>query len=483
MKKLLSGTLANLLLLQALASCAADETENPVNNAGSVQTEANETSSDTETESDVPVFPEMTFNGEDICFLTEYRNGDIYASIEIYAEGIDGTLINDAVYERNQLIEGQFDILITQERLNNADKVAATSILAQDNAYDVVMPYLNASTRNALEGYYLDLNTVDNLHLENKWWDQNANETLRIKNKLYFSTGDISILDNECMLVLFFNKPMIRDFQLDSPYDLVKEGKWTIDVLQDMSETINHDLNGDGEMTLEDDRFGLYVFPNTPMALFFASGEKITALDAEGNQQLVMYNERSADVINRIMELTLSDNVISGDYVLSEEALMQGRLLFGAWALTEIASLRDSEQDFGILPFPKYDEAQERYHCIISTILTPMVSIPVTNAEPDKAGLILEAMAYYSVDTLTHAYYDKALNGRYIRDTESSEMFDIMFASAVYDFGYIFNVGGLGNLLETMFNKKSTAFTSSYKRMSKKALNEIETIFGEAAVN
>jgi len=236
-------------------------------------------------------------------------------------------------------------------------------------------------------------------------------------------------------------------------------------------------------MTLEDDRFGLYVFPNTPMALFFASGENITAPDAEGNQQLVMYNERSVDVINKVMELTLSDNVISGDYIVSEQALMQGRLLFGAWALTEISSLRESEQDFGILPFPKYDLAQENYHCIISTSLTPMASIPVTNPEPDKAGLILEAMAYYSVDTLTYAYYDKALNGRYIRDTESGEMFDIMFQSAVYDFGYIFNVGGLGNLLENMFTRKSTEFSSAFNRMAKKAQTEIEIIFAAPVDN
>jgi len=439
---------------------------------------------ESETEPAGPVFPDITYNGEDICFLTEdWRFGDIYDSIEIYSEGIDGTLINDAVYTRNLKVEEQFDVHITQEHLPLAHEAARNSIAAQDQAYDVVMPYLNSSTTNALEGYYLDLNKVENLHLENAWWDQNANETLQIRNALYFSTGDINILDNECMLVLFFNKPLIRDFQLDSPYELVKEGKWTLDALTNMIEMVNHDLNGDGKMTLEDDRFGLYVFANTPMAMFFASGENITSPDAQGNQQLVMYNERAVDVIDKVMTLTLSDTVITGDYMVSEQALMQGRLLFGAWALTEIASLRESEQDFGILPFPKYDLAQDRYHCIISTGLTPMVSLPVTNPAPEKAGLILEAMAYYSVDTLTHAYYDKALNSRYIRDSESSEMFDIMFQSAVYDFGYIFDVGGLGNLLENMFSSKSTEFSSAYSRMEQKALTEIESIFAEPAEN
>lgn len=147
---------------------------------------------------------------------------------------------------------------------------------------------------------------------------------------------------------------------------------------------------------------------------------------------------------------------MSCDYTISLKAFQEGRLLFGAWALTEIQSLRNCEQDFGVLPFPKYDEAQKNYHCIISTGLTPAVSIPITNPNPSQAGLILEAMAYYSVDTVTHAYYDLSLNSRFIRDEESSEMFDIMFANSVYDFGYIIDVGGLGMILRICSITKRT---------------------------
>lgn len=168
---------------------------------------------------------------------------------------------------------------------------------------------------------------------------------------------------------------------------------------------------------------------------------------------------------------------MSCDYTISLKAFREGRLLFGAWALTEIQSLRNCEQDFGVLPFPKYDEAQENYHCIISTSLTPAVSIPITNPNPSQAGLILEAMTYYSVDTVTHVYYDLSLNSRFIRDEESSEMFDIMFANSVYDFGYIFDVGGLGMILENMFYNKKNTFSSRYASMEKKALAALEDIF------
>lgn len=35
-----------------------------------------------------------------------------------------------------------------------------------------------------------------------------------------------------------------------------------------MRDIVNADLNGDGVMKPDDDRFGLYVFPNTPLAMF-----------------------------------------------------------------------------------------------------------------------------------------------------------------------------------------------------------------------
>ena len=473
MKTTASKITGLLILASIFVSCGAESTGTP-NTTESVST----TTTAAETDANHPVFPEISYDGDEILFLTEdWRFGDIYDSKEIYAESIDGSLINDAVYNRNQRVQEQFDVVIKAEILPLASEVAFQNIMAGDNTYDVVMPYLNSSVVNALEGLYLDLNCIENLHLENSWWDQNANKILQIDDKLYFTTGDISILDNECMLVLFFNKTVIADFDLESPYDLVKNGTWTLDALVEMRDTVNADLNGDGVLKPDDDRFGLYVFANTPLAMFFASGERIVSADANGKQQLVMYNDRSASVIDRCMEVSLDERNMSCDYTISLKAFQEGRLLFGAWALTEIQSLRNCEQDFGVLPFPKYDEAQENYHCIISTSLTPAVSIPITNPNPSQAGLILEAMAYYSVDTVTHAYYDLSLNSRFIRDEESSEMFDIMFANSVYDFGYIFDVGGLGMILENMFYNKKNTFSSRYASMEKKALAALEDIF------
>lgn len=85
------------------------------------------------------------------------------------------------------------------------------------------------------------------------WWDQRANEDLTVGGKLYFTTGDISILDNMCTMVLFFNKQLIEDNSLDDPYELVKNGTWTLDKLFAMSEKVANDLDGDQQMSIEND--------------------------------------------------------------------------------------------------------------------------------------------------------------------------------------------------------------------------------------
>jgi len=152
MKTTTSKITALLILASIFVSCGAESTGTP-NTTESVST----TTAAAETDANHPVFPEISYDGDEILFLTEdWRFGDIYDSKEIYAESIDGSLINDAVYNRNQRVQEQFDVVIKAEMLPLANEVAFQNIMAGDNTYDVVMPYLNSSVVNALEGLYGD---------------------------------------------------------------------------------------------------------------------------------------------------------------------------------------------------------------------------------------------------------------------------------------------------------------------------------------
>ena len=75
---------------------------------------------------------------------------------------------------------------------------------------------------------------------------------------------------------------------------------------------------------------------------------------------------------------------------------------------------------------------------------------------------MLEELAYQGLQLLTPAFYDQTLVGRYVRDEESAEMLDIIFATHVYDLGSYYKIGGYNSHLSKQFVNR-TPLTSLYE--------------------
>jgi hypothetical protein len=403
-----------------------------------------------------------------------------YQSREIGADEETGEIINDAVYKRNMLVEQALDVRIAAVKSNAVMADAKRSIIAGAQDYDVVMPIVDEAVKGIQPGLFYNLLSVPYLDLEKPWWDSRAVENLTIDDNCYFATGDISILDNECTMVIFFNKDIIRNNALDDPYQLVRDGKWTLDKQFEMSRGITNDVDGDGVLTVGEDMFGMHIASNTPHSMFFGAGERIVSPNANGDFEITIYNERSVNIISKIFEICLDPEGLTprtkggNDYSIYIPNFGQGKILFTHLALIDMGFFRDAEIDFGILPYPKYDEQQQEYNNFISTVQVPVVAIPGNTADAERTGAVLESMAYESVDTLTYAYYDQTLNTRLIRDTESSDMLDIIFSTRVYDIGFMFNWGGAGFLIQDMFMANSSDFVSRYEKIADSAQAAME---------
>ncbi len=474
--RILALILASLMLLSAVAcsdSGTNEETAAPT--SGDTTEEITETEAEPEETGPVAELPDKTYNGEEVMFLTSLSTGyDWYTSHEIYAAEMTGELINDAVFTRNNTIEELLDIKIAETKLENCHTTAKSSITAGDKQFDVVMPYMNSTITLAVEGSLLDLKQIPYLDLEKPWWDGRANKDLVINDRLFITTGDIAILDNECTMVMFFNKDMVNQFGLESPYDLVKEYGWTIDKVNEMSHVVTNDKDGDGKMT-NNDQWGISIADNAPISFYFGAGERVVQADDTGALQLMMGSNRSYDVFDKIANLCYSTEVLSrhttGDAGFDSvcASFNAGNIMFVTFALVDINGLRDAEFEFGILPYPLYDETQKEYNNLISSGLVSSTSIPNTCENTEIVGVTLEAMAYYSTSTLTPAYYDNALKTRYVRDEESGEMLDIIFATRVYDLGYIFNWGNAGSMVTNMYTAKQTEYASNWEKIQKAA--------------
>ena len=113
-----------------------------------------------------------------------------------------------------------------------------------------------------------------------------------------------------------------------------------------------------------------------------------------------------------------------------------GRALFYNFDASSVTELREMNDEFGILPYPKYNEAQEGYKTVVFDNHS-VFCVPKTAKDPERSGVILEAMGYESMELVTPAYYEVLLHGKVARDDESRDMLDIIRDSFQFDFAIV----------------------------------------------
>ena len=119
----------------------------------------------------------------------------------------------------------------------------------------------------------------------------------------------------------------------------------------------------------------------------------------------------------------------------------KGRALFANGQIGQSASkLADYENDFGIIPYPKYDEAQDTYYTMVDGNFS-IIAIPkgISDDKLAMTGAAVEALSAYSWKNVVPKYYDVALKTRYVRDQESVEMLDLIMENRVVDFAYLYD--------------------------------------------
>ena len=107
---------------------------------------------------------------------------------------------------------------------------------------------------------------IEYLNFDNPWWPESLIETVTIDDKLYFASGDISTNLIYMMHGMFFNKDMMDRFSMEYPYELVLEGKWTLDKMLDMTKDVYIDLNDNNKD--KNDQFGLLAHRDSMKDLF-----------------------------------------------------------------------------------------------------------------------------------------------------------------------------------------------------------------------
>ena len=458
-----------LLLIAAgliLSSCQSDEPS-----GGDTSTTSADTSTvpeETEPTSSLELLGEYDFGGETYTIVgREYAKLGDLPSYEFVTESENGDLINDTVYKRNRIVEDQYNVKLEciQYDNNTAMNNVQKSQMAGDGAYDLVWSHINTMTsmvmKDLLANYY-DMPVID---ITKPWWNQLATESLTLNDRCYLQMNYIPFTGVMLSHCLYFNKNLAEEYSIGDLYSLVQNDEWTFDRFAELAKQVSQDLDGNGEYD-ENDLYGLAASHGTSgVAFSIAMGTKPLKVNDDGSFELTMSSERNQNILEMINSLT-SDNAT---YLITDTSLendlaklfAESRALFYSGFLTDSYQFfRDMDDDFGLLPFPKYDASQENY---ITTVTggTGLLGIPKYVDNPEMVGAVTEALAIESYNYVYPAIYETVFNEKLLRDDESREMFDILMNGLEIDFGRTFKYTAYSDLIGDLVAKGSTDLASS----------------------
>lgn len=496
LKRTMAMLIALLMLVPTLASCSDNtpaETKETTSQQETAQTaESTDASADETTAEDERIKPNIPesadFGGDTITFLHWYNTAwteTVRQSRDIYAEGITGEAINDAVYNRNVKIEDAYKVKIALQLEQSTDiaSMVGQQVTAGDSTYDVVYQLLSAAPALIQKSYFHNLFNVPNIDLEKPWWDQNSISSLSTMGILPLVSTSINVNDKDATAALAFNKTIASNNQLEDLYTLVREGKWTYDKLAEMAEATYNDSNGDGTMT-PDDVYGFLGGRDVIDSLYHGSGSQFITKNENDEFVFTFGTERDVDVISKGIDIVNSSWYFNHHAwkdqsdILYRQIFETGHGLFFWMRLDDVTNMRAGDADFGIIPIPKYEESQDKYYSLVSQHTTGLMSIPITCAgdELSMVGMVLEALAAESHYTLIPEYIETSLKTKNSRDAESADMLDIILNNRVFDPMNVYSFANFGDAIMDAADANNKDMASLIKSKEKLVNKSIEKV-------
>ena len=439
-KTILRLTAAALLtsMVCAFAACGDSASDQPlpgggVETAAPSDTVAEETTADTLLHDGVG---DRDFGGKEFRIRT-IENINVHNAID--CEEQTGDTYNDALYLRNRAIEDRFNTKIV-ETIAPDNGGESKIILAGEDAFETTSVRCPAALTMWEDGLLIPINTIPNIDLSQPYWSQSLNDSISLAHKQYVAIGSFDMNVYDLTYCLLFNKKIAGDYNLGDLYGFVNDGKFTMDKMSELMQVVLMDVNGDNVMD-GNDQWGYLGHTKQVLPDFWiAAGEKSIMKDENDLPYNNMASERFHSVFVKTFEIMYDTGVYYSkcpmDADVGTEAIRlfsSNQSLFMDVSLFHIGMLRDMEADFGILPYPKYNEEQNGYYSRVSYYWCCIV--PMTNTDLDFTGAMLEALNCESANSVVPAYYEIALKGKYSRDNDSEQMLQLIADNRIVDIG------------------------------------------------
>lgn len=478
--KITASVLAALITVSSLiCSCESGKTAQSGEGTTAGVTEADTSDARANTPDSLP--DDLSFDGATVNILSRATDdgSSSLMTIDFYVEQSTGDIVEDSIYKRNIKIEERLDVELnvipkpcTWNSVNSFDEAIKKSVLADDDAYDMVGGYGYTMCNLILGDIYMNLYNLEYFDFTKPWWPDGYLDEMVMNGKLHILGGDISLTNVAGIYCMVYNKKLAADWDQPNYYELIFNGSWTFDEYEKAMRAVYSDVNGNSEYDSADIYSGTGTMYDQAL---FAFETPATIKNSDGVPELNVYNDKVVEVFNRLWSICWDNNACFSPYDAWQYTLgvgdipkfKDGQVLFVNESINSSSNYRNLDFDYGILVFPKYDEKQENYHSLVGDWVT-LVAIPTTCNEPNMVSAVIEAIAAENYRTVIPAYYELALGEKYLRDEESKEMCDIIHDSRWFNMGFIFTaaIGINGSLYRQIFQKNNN-ITSFYKQNSK----------------
>lgn len=481
-KRILSALLAALTLISC-AACSesgpsAEDTTAPVVTGSDTTAPVTETTADPNAPLDnLPA--DLDFSG--LHFRTIQQN----TTLACTSEEVTGEIVNDTIYERNRLMEERFGVVIDpvrQEQYGNISAIISASVQAGSDDYDLILGQMYRSATDALKGLFADWNKIPHLDLTQPWYTKSIQDAA-VGDRLELINSDFCMAYTQQTWMMLYNKTQAQNYGItEDLYEVVREGGWTVDKLNDLTKDVYDDLNGDGTRDAAD----FYGFAGTPgdcllASFMYGADTRMVMLDENNVITQPITEERAFNLLTKMGALFVTNpgtmQAANALGATRRSMFPKGNFLFQAMLVADLTTdeMREFEHEFGVLPLPKYDEEQKEYYTVVdggSDILTVLK----TAQQTEMIGALVEALSAESYKKLVPVYCEIALEQKGTRDKESIDMLRMILDSRVIDFGYLYD-GSAGWVfkLKDMVNNAGM-IASLQKRMAPAMLKQYQKV-------
>ncbi len=424
---------------------------------------------------------DLDFGGAHFRSMVNDSNDGVMTN-DITVDTQTGEIVDDTIYERKLYVEELLNVVIDPSEVMEFTKASATirkTVNAGDDAYDVYLEHMITAGGDTLEGIFLNWYDIPHMNFKQPWYPQATVENITVDGVMYLLLSDVMMSSFHNTYCYYYNKEIAANYDLPDIYDIVRKGDWTFERVTELSKGVYRDLNGDGQKDMKD-QYG-YATSIDSNVVTYAWAFDIDLIDVSGGKPVVVANnEKMINAVSMLRDFFYNSGdaftmTIWTDFI---DMFTQGQVLFIPRCIGETQTFFREMENYGLLPFPKYDSAQDKYYTMLDGC-SPLIAVPKTASNTEMIGAVLEAMGEYSYKYVVPAYYDVALKVKGTRDENSIEMLDIIAEGRVVDFGFVYDSwkGFSFSLMDLVGTNSNGDFASYYKKKEKSVTKHYNNVY------